>query len=102
MNTTIISPQTGAVTTEAEIRITDLPATIGASNLATTETVTILFSVDNGATWEESAIDGITTQLTATNKIIGVYSPVLLAVTKSATAAASGVYLTTSQGEGKV
>ena len=97
----IIAPTTSAVSAETEIRITDLPATIIATGLATTETVSIAYSVDNGKNWEDLYLEGLQTQLTATNKAVGLYSPMLIAVTKSATAAASGVYLSNSKGEFK-
>lgn len=98
----IIAPTTSAETTEQEIRVTDLPASIIATNLATTETVSIAFSVDNGKNWEDLYLEGLQVQLTATNKAVGLYSPMLIAVTKSATAAASGVYLSNSQGPDKL
>lgn len=102
MAITIIEPQTAAVTAKTEIRVTDVPATISATNLAGAEAIPFFFSVDNGRNWESWSLDGSAVELTVTNKSIGLYSPVLIAVTKPVTAGTTGVYLTTPNGEGKL
>ena len=93
--TVLIEPQTGAVTVEASFQVAQkyLPATLMATGLAGAETVAVLFSVNGGSTWEPVAQDGSDLELTATANMYAVESPLMLAVTKTATAAASGVYL---------
>lgn len=88
----IIPAQTDAVTVQARIRVTEVPATIIADNLAGAEECDLYFSVDDGANWVTLQEDGSPTKLTAVNNAIAVYSPMLIGVTKDATAGACGVY----------
>lgn len=88
----IIAATTSAVTVKARIRVTEVPSTIIADNLATTEECDLFFSVDNGTTWKTLQEDGAPTVLTATNNAVAIYSPMLIGITKDATAGACGVY----------
>lgn len=96
--TTLILAQTAAVTTTAEFPVVqkNLPATLSATNLAGSESVAVLFSVDGGTTFEPLSQDGSDLTLTATKNSLAITSPLLLGVTKSATAAASGVFIMTT------
>ena len=97
LSTQIMSEQTGAVTTEVPFNVdgTSLPATLMATNLAGSESVAVLFSVDGGTTFEPLSQDGADLTLTATANTFSVVSPLLLGVTKTATAAAGGVFIMT-------
>lgn len=88
----VIAPTTDAVTVQKRMRITTVPATLIATNLAGAEAALIFFSVDDGGTWEALSIAGSQAQLTADDSTLAIYSPMLIGVTKSATVAASGVY----------
>lgn len=92
---TLISPTTSAVTTKAKFQVTrdNLPVTISAPGLATTEECDIYYSQDGGTTWSLLYDDGSAVVLTATKTAISVYAPILLGVVKDATASAVGVYV---------
>ncbi len=96
--TPIILEQTDAVSTPVEFPVVQksLPATIYATNLEAAETAAILFSVDGGTTFEPLAQDGADLELTATSNVFTIQSPMLLGVTKSATASPSGVFIMTT------
>lgn len=91
----IIPEQTAAVTAVAAhpVYAEMVPATLIATNLAGSESVAVLFSVDGGITFEPLAQDGADLTLTATQNTFNMTSPLLLGVTKSSTAAACGVFL---------
>ena len=88
----VIEPTTSAVTENKRIRVTSVPSTLIATNLAGVEEVPIFFSADDGANWEALQVDGADAVLSATANTLGIFSPVLLSVTKPGTASASGVY----------
>ena len=91
---TVIKETTDAVTNQPyPIDKSMVPCTISVTNLATTETVTIRFSTDGGKTFEDSFQGGVAVILTPTAKQLSITSPVYLGITKSATAAASGVFI---------
>lgn len=92
---TLIPEQTDAVTTPAaqQVQPIDLPSTIFATNLAGSEEVDILFSVDGGDSFEPLSQDGSALKLTSTSNTFAIVSPMLLGVTKDATASASGVFV---------
>ncbi len=96
--TEIIKQQTGAVTTPARFAVVQnvLPGTLFATNLAGGESVAILFSADGGATFEPMAQDGADLTLTATSNVLFIDAPLLLGVTKTATAGLSGVFIMTN------
>jgi len=97
--TTIISAQTDAVTSaekfEAQQRF--VPSTVMATNLAGAESVAVLFSVDDGVTFEPLSQDGSDLTLTATANTFAITAPGLFGFTKSATVAASGVFVMQNQ-----
>ncbi len=96
--TTIIEETTDAVSTAVEFAVVQkmLPATLSATNLTAAETVAVMFSVDGGTTFEALAQDGADLELTATSNVFSIQSPMMLGVTKSATASASGVFIMTT------
>lgn len=96
---TLISEQTGAVTTVVAFRVQQrfVPATIFATNLAGAESVAILFSVDDGLTFEPLSQDGADLTLVPTANTLTIRSPMLLGVTKTATVAAGGVFVMANQ-----
>ena len=92
---TLILEQTAVVTTPAaqQVQPLDLPSTIFATNLAGSEEVDVLFSIDGGLTFEPLSQDGADLKLTETTNTYTIVSPLLLGVTKDATASASGVFI---------
>jgi hypothetical protein len=96
--TPIISERTAAVSTAVEFAVVQkmIPATISATNLAGSETVAILFSVDGGETFEPLAQDGADLELTATSNVLNITSPLLMGVTKTVTVGESGVFIMTT------
>ena len=100
--TTLILAQTGAVTVEAEAQINnqDVPATIFATNLAGSESVAVLFSVDGGANFEPLAQDGADLVLVPTSNALTILSPGLYGFTKTATVGTGGVFLMTTNPKG--
>lgn len=95
----LIPEQTGVETTVQPFRVRQqfLPATIFATNLAGAESVAILFSIDDGVTFEPLSQDGADLTLVATANTLTINSPMLLGVTKTATAAAAGVFVMANQ-----
>ncbi len=97
--TTIIPEQTGAVATavkyESQQRF--VPSTVMATNLAGVESVAVLFSVDDGVTFEPLSQDGSDLTLTALANTFAITSPGLFGFTKSATVAAAGVFVMQNQ-----
>jgi len=93
----LIEATTDAVTTPAEASIngSDVPVTIHAEGLAGVETVQL--KVRNGGAYVDVYQDGHLLRLTATQNVLSINSPMELGVTKSATVAAVGVYLTYGQ-----
>jgi len=91
---TIIKATTAAISVNVPYPVINsmLPATISATNLAGSETVTISFSHDGGKTFEVSFQDDSVVELTPTKKLLSINSPVYLGITKSATVAACGVF----------
>lgn len=69
------------------------PSTILATGLAGAEEVEVQFSPDNGDTWLDAMEDSTQIVLDANTNHIGVYSPIMIKVTKGITAGAVGVYL---------
>lgn len=92
---TLIEPTVSATTIVKFVDVTQsmVPATLIASGLATTEEVQILVSIDNGATSFAAQVEGTTEILTATDFITTINSPMMVGVTKDATAGLSGVFL---------
>lgn len=92
---TLIEETTSAVTTPAFVKVTQdmVPATLIASGLATTEEAQVLVSVDDGVTNQEVLQEGTTVVLTATDTVKSINSPMMVGVTKDATVAAGGVFL---------
>lgn len=95
----IIPEQTDAVTAEAKYEAQQrfLPATVMATNLAGAESVAVLFSVDDGVTFEPLSQDGSDLTLTATENTFAITAPLLLGFTKSATVGAAGVFVMQNQ-----
>lgn len=91
---TIIKPTTAAVTVNVPYPVnnSELPATISATNLAGSETVTISFSNDGGKTFEAAFQEGTAVELTVTKKQLSINSPIYLGIKKSLTATACGVF----------
>lgn len=94
----LIPQQTAAETTQQKYKITAdrCPTTIMADNLAGAEEVDIYFSVDGGTTWETLFVDGLAVKLTATDNAKTFFGPMLIGVTKDATAGACGVFAATA------
>ncbi len=92
---TLIALATGAETDvkEAKIIQDQVPATLIARGLAGVEVVPVLFSTDNGATFENVFEGGSQVTLTATNKTFTINSPIHIGVTKPTTAGNAGVFL---------
>ena len=91
MSQPLIQPTTAAVTTQTQIPACNQSVFVHADNLATTETVPILFR--SGATWKaltDSA--GNVQKLTATIPVLTLVGGLVYAVTKDATAGSCGVY----------
>lgn len=95
---TIIPPQTAEVTDVAQFPVVQkmLPATLFATNLGSGESAAILTSSDGGVTFEAASQDGSAMVLSNTANAISIQSPVLLGVTKTATALLSGVTILTT------
>lgn len=72
-------------------------ATLVATGLDAAETVAIEVSVDGGESFKPLAQDGADLTLTATQSTYTIRSPLLIGVTKSATAGAAGVYIWVNQ-----
>ena len=96
---TLITAQTAAVTVAKVFSITedDVPATLMATNLAGSEVITILFTIDDGGNTESVFQDGSVVTLSATDKVKSINSPGRYAVTKPVTVGISGVFLAKKQ-----
>ena len=96
--TPIIPPQTGEVTDVASFPVVQkmLPATLMVSNIGAGESVAILVSLDGGDTFEPVFQDGVALVMDNTSNSISIQAPVLLGVTKTATALAVGVSILTT------
>ena len=96
---TLLVPQTGALVTQTPFDTAAYAAvTLSADNLATTETVTVLQAITSpsGGTLYSPAVNsnGAAASLTAAIPACNLPGGLVYAFTKSATAAACGVYLT--------
>jgi hypothetical protein len=60
-------------------------------DLATTETVKVQYTTDNGTTWKDLEIDGVVQQLDVDTNAVTVTGPLVFKVIKSSTAASVGV-----------
>lgn len=91
---TIIAATTDAVSTQAELAITQsmLPVTIFTEGLDSGETVTLHISPDDGTTWSPLILDGTTMTITAADGARTINTPMLLGITKTSTVASCGVY----------
>jgi len=94
----LIPQQTAAEATQKPYKITAdrVPTTILADNLAGAEEVDFYFSIDGGTTWKVLQVDGSPVVLTATDNAKTFFGPMLIGVTKDATAGACGVYAATA------
>ena len=94
---TIISERTAAVTVHVTHAITSdmVPATIYATNLATTEEVDlfIVTVIDGQDTFETIIQETTTVVLSATDNTKTINSPMRIAVLKDSTAGTAGVFL---------
>lgn len=92
---TIIPLQTAEETDVKRVQITGKmwPVTLIARGLAGAEVVPVFFSVDDGITFETVFQEGSVVELTATNKVVTVNSPITIGVTKPTTAGEAGVFL---------
>lgn len=95
---TLISAQTGAVSTKAEFAVVDVPATLLATGLAGAEEADIFISPDQGTTWatlgmEEGTGTPAVVTLTATRTAFVIEAPMYIGVTKDASTGAAGVFL---------
>ena len=101
--TELIAPQTAAVTVAVPFAVQQrfLKATLMATGLAGAEAIPVLFSVDDGVTFEAASELGTAVELTATNNTTAINSPILLGVTKPATAGAVGVYIMSNKQAGQ-
>src|SRR5690554_4101842 len=75
------------------VQVARLPCTILATGLGEGEEVSVHFSPDGGNTWEPLKRNGQAVTLTEDNNISKIDSPILLGVTKSATALPAGVFV---------
>ena len=92
---TIIPLQTTAETDIKSVQITGemWPVTIIARGLQGAEVVPVFFSVDDEVTFETVFQEGAAVELTATNKVVTINSPMRIGVTKPTTAGQAGVFL---------
>lgn len=95
MITTIITATTGAASSsKRQAKFSNwetIMTTSAGADLATTETAIIQYTTDNGATWENLKVDGLTKQLDANTNCLTIQGPLLYRVTKSTTAGAVGI-----------
>ena len=91
----LIAAKTGAETSGA-FRLTDreLPATLSANGLATTETVKLEKSDDGGSTFYQVVEGGADTELDLDTNAFRIVARGIYRVVKSATAASVGVFIT--------
>ena len=99
---TLISGRTAAVTTAVGFQAQQkfIPATLMATNLAGSESVAVLYSVDGGLTFEPLSQDGADLTLTATANTFAIVSPLHLGVTKTSTSGLGGVFVLSNQTPG--
>ena len=92
---TLIKPQTAAIEAIKFVKVDSniVPATLIATGLTGKEVVPIYVTPDGGETSELASQESVAVELTATNNVISVNTPVYLGVSKPLTAAAVGVYL---------
>ena len=88
----LIPPQTAAAVTTIAIGA-NRRMTISAGKLANSEIVTFQLDEDDVSSIGDLYQDGLIRQLTATHNAMTIEGPIDLQVSKSATAAAVGVYL---------
>jgi hypothetical protein len=91
----LMAAQTGAATSEG-FRTTFsggmvYPASFVAKGLAGVETVDVEVSNDGGVTFQTLYLDGVQTQLTATNVMFTLFGPGIYRAVKGVTAGAAGV-----------
>ena len=91
----LIPAQTAAVTVVKFFSITedDVPATLMATNLAGSESVPVVFTVDDATTSEAAFQEGTAVTLTATDNVKSINSPGRFGVTKPVTVGVSGVFV---------
>jgi hypothetical protein len=91
---TLIAAVTGAVSTQVDFKITSsmLPVTILTEGLDSGETVTLHSSPDDGTTFSPLYKDGTAVTIATQDGCVVIDYPIYLGVTKTATAAACGVY----------
>lgn len=91
----LIEPQTAAVEDIKFVKasINTVPATLIATGLTGKEVIPVYVTPDNGATSVVASQNDIVVELTATNNVISVNTPVHLGVGKPLTASKVGVYL---------
>jgi len=96
---TLIEPTTSAVTTVVPYAVDQrfLPGSIFAPDLAGSEAVQVLYSIDNGENFVAAQEGGSAVTLTETNNEQIILGPVLLGVTKDATVSAVGVFVMTNK-----
>lgn len=94
----VVEEQTGAITVPIQFPVEHkkIPATIFATNLGVDESVAILFSTDGGKTFEPHAQDGVDLVMTETANAFSINAPILIGITKTATAAPVGVFIMTT------
>lgn len=88
----LIDPQTGAAVQVIEIG-SNRRMTVSSGKLVSAETVTFQLIEDGVVTPGDLYQDGSIRQLTATNNAVTIEGPIDLQVSKSTTAAATGVYI---------
>lgn len=95
----LIEPTTAAVGTDVPIQVQQrfTRATVLADALAGLETVKITASVDGGLTFFPLILSGAQIELNANNNFLEIPFPIVLGVTKDATASACGVYFMANQ-----
>lgn len=95
---TLITAVTDAVATKAGFAVREVPATLFATGLAAAEECDIFISPDEGANWialsgHDFAGGVEPKKLVATKISYEILTPMYIGVTKDATVAAAGVYL---------
>ncbi len=91
----IVPEQTAAFTTEGyKLGVDDLPATLTKKGLATTETIKMEVTIDNGDSWFQAVDATGAVQFAETGKNqISIVAPTFFRLVKSVSAAAAGVSL---------
>ena len=95
----LVAPTKGtsnaSVASSIKIQTVLLNSSLIATGLGAGETISIVFSVDDGATWHDMYLNGTQATLDSTNNVVGLNSCVMVSVNKPATANPVGVYLST-------